>query len=177
MKKLLWLLCWIPWLGSATEPTKVTVAWGPEAGGLQLSAALSQGSRPRSSFVLVTFRNVGVQDEFLKLGTQTSGSQSPDRLGLTVIDAQGKVLEFRFVDRVYERAGGGVRSYIVPLAPEAQYELMMTLDQFWLADRSRNAADLRGVYQVTAHFQGCDRETADWCWNGELRSIPLQLQQ
>jgi hypothetical protein len=84
--------------------------------------------------------------------------QTPDRLVLSAVDAQGRAYEFQFVEFRYGGIGGGMGDYVVPLHSKATYSLKLGLDDFWLRDMTSSATQLlRGKSRITVHLRSQPR--------------------
>jgi len=113
--------------------------------------------------------------------------QTPDRLVLSAVDAQGRAYEFQFVEFRYGGIGGGMGDYVVPLHSKATYSLKLSLDDFWLRDMTSSATQLLpGKSRITVHLRSQPRglqspstpsRSGYYLWVDDLVSNTLELER
>ena len=111
-----------------------TQEWGPSVNGLQISLSVLTQDNLANPVFEVTFRNSGMEDRIVKLGSMFENGKwlEPENLHLTLVGADGKNQDFEFAGRRFSGVQGRIDDYIVPLRAGACYSLKLRGDEFWL---------------------------------------------
>ena len=161
--------------------------WGAPVDCLEMSISALDPSGLNVPAFQVALRNSGERDVTLNLGIMLANGkvQLPDRVRLSLVDADGRRRELRFFDKRYPAVAGRVDDYVVPLRAGSTYVLILSLAQFWAPDTKEFEIKLPpGKSQLAAHFEGGKARTGNLdmpgirlmnFWEGELHSNVLAV--
>ncbi|MDT5270903.1 MAG: hypothetical protein QOH49_3089 [Acidobacteriota bacterium] len=163
--------------------------WGAPVDGLQMSILTAGSGNVDVPELQVALRNTGEWDVVLNLGIMLANGkvQLPERIRLSLTDADGRTRELRFFDKRYPAIAGRVDDYVVPLRVGSTYLLTFNLDQFWSPDAKDFQLKLsQGKSQLVAHFDGVKAQTGNLdmpgirlmnFWEGKLQSNVLAIER
>jgi hypothetical protein len=176
-------------LASSRAQSAESPAWGAPVDGLRMSISAADSVRTDSPVFHLAFQNAGEKDLILRLGYMLANGrvQLPDRISLTLTDANGRTRKLRFLDWRYPAIAGRVDDYIIPLRSGSIYTLDLSLDQF--CSPETNEYELRlspGKYQIAAEFEGTGAKAVNMdapgiklfnFWSGKLQSNVLTVER